>query len=72
MIGMESLLSGMIGKKLDINAGSGSLFSGELRSVGDGIATLLNDDDRVLYIAISSIKAFSESNGAHSRPGFIV
>lgn len=69
---MEELLKGLTGKKLDINAGSGSLFSGELQSVENGIATLLNDDDKILYISITGIRAVSESNATHSRPGFIV
>jgi hypothetical protein len=69
---MEELLKGLAGKKLDINAGSGSLFSGELQSVDNGIATLLNDDDKILYISITSIRAVSEANASQSRPGFIV
>ncbi len=69
---MEELLKGLIGKKLDINAGAGSLFNGELKSVENGIAVILNDDDQTLYVSISGIRAVAESNASHSRPGFIV
>lgn len=69
---MEELLKGMIGKKLDINAGAGSLFNGELKSVENGIAIIINDDDQTLYVSIAGIKAFAESNSTQSRPGFIV
>lgn len=69
---MEELLKGLIGKKLDINAGAGSMFNGELKSVENGIAVLLNDDDQTLYMSISHIRAVTESNSSQSRPGFIV
>lgn len=69
---MEELLKGLIGKKLDINSGAGSMFSGELKSVENGIAVMLNDDDQNLYVSISGIRAVAESNSSQSRPGFIV
>lgn len=68
---MEELLKGLIGKKLDINAGAGSIFNGELKSVENGIAVVLNDDDQTLYVSILSIRAVAESSSSQSRPGFI-
>jgi hypothetical protein len=69
---MEELLKGLIGKKLDINSGAGSMFNGELISVENGIAVLRNDDDQTLYVSIAGIRGVTESNSSQSRPGFIV
>lgn len=69
---MEELLKGFIGKKLDINAGAGSMFTGELTSIQNGLAALRNEEGQTLYVAISAIKAVAESSANQSRPGFIV
>lgn len=69
---MEALLSGLIGKKIDVNCGSNVAYRGEAISVEGGVLRLTNEENQDVYIAIDKVAAVSECRDFGSRPGFIV
>ena len=69
---MESLLTELEGKKVDVNCGSNVMYRGEIVSVSGGILKLRNEDDRDIFIAVDKIAAVTECSDLSSRPGFIV
>lgn len=68
---MEEILSGLAGKKIDVNCGSNVMYRGEVLSSTSGILKLKNEDGHDIFIAIDKIAAFSECKDQSSRPGFI-
>lgn len=69
---MEALLKGFVGKKIDVNCGSNTVFRGEVISVEAGILKLINEEDQDVFVAIDKIAAITECKDFASRPGFIV
>ena len=69
---MEALLTGLIGKKIDVNCGSNVAYRGEVISAGNGLLTLKNEEGHDVFVAIDKIAAVSECSNLASRPGFIV
>ncbi|NOT47742.1 MAG: hypothetical protein HOP17_08320 [Acidobacteria bacterium] len=68
---MEEILSGLAGKKIDVNCGSNVMYSGQVVTSTGGILKLENEDGEDIFIAIDKIAAFSERKDHLSRPGFI-
>jgi len=68
---MRELLVKMVGKKLDIYCGGTSSLRGKLVKVDETVAHLVDDDDRVFYVAIERVVVFSESREAEQRAGFV-
>ena len=68
---MENVLQSLSGKKLDVVCLGAVSQRGENRGLSDGVLTLVDDEGRVVYIAVSAIIAVSEISDAASRPGFI-
>lgn len=69
---MEEFLSGLAGKKIDVNCGSNVMYRGEVMSAAGGILRLKNEEGQEVIVAIDKIAAFSECKDQSSRPGFIV
>ena len=68
---MRELLAKMVGKKLDVFCGGTSSLRGKLVKVDETVAHLVDDDDRVFYVAIERVVVFSESREAEQRAGFL-
>lgn len=68
---MDELLSGLIGKKIDVNCGSNVVYRGEVTSVSAGILKIQNEDAQDVFIVIDKIAALSECRDPSLRPGFI-
>ena len=68
---MEELLRRFIGKKIDVSFGSAAVFRGEVKNVGQGILSLLDDEDREVFIAMERIASVTECQDHSARPGFV-
>jgi hypothetical protein len=68
---MRELLAKMVGKKLDIFCGGTSSLRGKLVKVDETVAHLVDEDDRMFYLAIERIVVFSESRESDQRAGFV-
>lgn len=68
---MDQIIGELIGKKVDVNCGSGTVFRGENSGQSNGILTLTDEDGRRFYIDMSKIISISEVGETASKPGFI-
>lgn len=67
---MERIISELVGKKIEVNCGSGVAFAGENRGAESGVLKL-DCDGKQLYIDLQKIIAVNEAPDATGRPGFI-
>jgi len=68
---MEELLAGMEGKEVDLVIGPGVTLRGKVKSVGNGIVVIADEDGKTFNVSIAHVAAFGESTHSNSRPGFI-
>ena len=68
---MREFLTKMVGKKLDIYCGGTSSLSGKVVKVEEGVVHLVDEDDRMLYVAIDRIAVVSESREREKNAGFV-
>ena len=68
---MRELLAKMVGKKVDVFCGGASSLRGKLVKVDEAVAHLVDEDDRMFYVAIERIVVFSETREAEQRAGFL-
>lgn len=68
---MEELLKQFIGKKIDVSCGGAAVFRGGVKDVGKGILSLVDEDDREVFIAVEKIASFCECKDNSGRPGFV-
>ena len=68
---METLLTQLMGKKIDVNCGASAAFRGDVVDVKDGVLYLRDDTERVAYVAIEKIAMIYEIKEHLSRPGFV-
>ncbi len=68
---METLLTQLMGKKIDVNCGAGATFRGDLVDVKDGVLYLRDETERVAYVAVEKIAMIYEVKEHISRPGFV-
>ena len=68
---MEELLKRFVEKKIDVSCGGAAVFRGRVRDVQNGILSLLDDDDREIFIAIEKIASVCECRDSSGRPGFL-
>jgi hypothetical protein len=68
---MRELLAKMVGKRLDIFCGGASSLRGKLVKVDDGVAHLVDEDDRMLYVSVERVVVFSETRESDQRAGFV-
>jgi hypothetical protein len=69
---MGELLTKMVGKKLDLFCGGTSSLRGKLVKVEGGAAHLVDEDDRMFYVAVERVIVFSETKESDQRAGFVV
>ena len=68
---MEHLLTGYIGKKLDVYCGGASSLRGEVLKVEDGVLHLKDDDGKICFVAIDKIVVVWEAREDEHRAGFV-
>ena len=68
---MRELLVKLVGKKVDIYCGGSSSLRGKLVKVDEGVAHLVDEDDRMFYVAVERIVVFSETRESEQRAGFV-
>ena len=68
---MNKLLSGMVGKRIDVYCGGASSLRGEVIKVEDGVLQLKDDDDKTCYVAIDKIVVVWEAKDLDHRAGFV-
>ncbi|MGI8812873.1 MAG: MM0924 family protein [Pyrinomonadaceae bacterium] len=68
---MEKLLTGLLGKTVDVGCGTSGTFRGEVTEVKEGILYLRDENGSTTYIAVEKIASVYERADAHARPGFI-
>lgn len=68
---MQKLLSGMVGKKLDVYYGGGSSLRGEVVKVEDGVLELRDAEDKTCYLAVDKIVVVWEAKDPEHRAGFV-
>ena len=69
---MEELLKNLVGKRVDVSTGSTAVFRGEVKNVGQGMLSLVDEDEREIFIALEKIAAVCECRDHAGRPGFVV
>ncbi|MGI8883641.1 MAG: MM0924 family protein [Pyrinomonadaceae bacterium] len=68
---METLLTQLMGKKIDVNCGANATFRGDVVDVKDGVLYLRDETERVAYVAVEKIALIYEVKEHISRPGFV-
>jgi hypothetical protein len=68
---MERLLTGYIGKKLDVYCGGASSLRGDVLKVDDGVLHLNDNDGKICFIAIDKIVVVWEAREDEHRAGFV-
>ncbi|MDQ3132955.1 MAG: hypothetical protein M3Q99_19670 [Acidobacteriota bacterium] len=68
---METLLTQLMGKKIDVNCGANATFRGDVVDVKDGVLYLRDETERVAYVAVDKIALIYEVKEHISRPGFV-
>ena len=68
---MREFLTKMVGKKLDIYCGGTSSLSGKVVKVEEGVVHMVDEDDRVFYVAIDRITVVSEALEREKNAGFV-
>ncbi|HVF57006.1 MAG TPA: MM0924 family protein [Pyrinomonadaceae bacterium] len=68
---MQEFLSKMVGRKLDIFCGGASTLRGKAVKVDGGVLHMVDEDDRMFYVAIERIVAVWEARENEQRAGFL-
>ena len=68
---MQTLLSNLIGKKVDVYCGGASSLRGEVMRVEDGVLHLRDSDNKTCYVAIDKIMVIWEARDEEHRAGFV-
>ena len=68
---MQTLLSNLIGKKVDVYCGGASSLRGEVLRVEDGVLHLRDSDSKTCYVAIDKIMVIWEARDEEHRAGFV-
>jgi hypothetical protein len=68
---MQTLLSKMIGKKVDVYCGGASSLRGEVVKVEEGVLELKDADAKTCYVAIDKIMVVWLARDDDHRAGFV-
>ena len=60
-----------MGKKIDVSLGATAVFRGSVKHVNEGILSLVDEDDRDIFIAVEKIASVCECKDNAGRPGFV-
>lgn len=68
---METLLTSMLGKKIDVHCGGASSLRGEVLKVERGVLHLRDYSDKTCYVAIDKVMVVWEARDEEHRAGFV-
>lgn len=68
---MQTLLAGLLGKKIDVYCGGASSLRGEVLKVEAGVLHLKDSEDKTCYVAIDKIMVVWEARDEEHRAGFL-
>lgn len=68
---MQTLLSKMIGKKVDVYCGGASSLRGEVVKVEEGVLEMKDSDGKTCFVAIDKIVVVWEARDEDHRAGFV-
>jgi hypothetical protein len=68
---MQTLLSNLIGKKIDVYCGGASSLRGEVLLVEDNVLHLRDSDGKTCYVAVDKIMVIWEARDDDHRAGFV-
>lgn len=68
---MQTLLSKMIGKKVDVYCGGASSLRGEVVKVEEGVLQMKDSDEKTCFVAIDKIIVVWEARDDDHRAGFV-
>jgi len=68
---MQTILSKLLGKKIDLYCGGASSLRGEVLKVEEGVLHLKDSDDKTCYVAIDKILVVWEARDEEHRAGFV-
>ena len=68
---MQTLLSKLLGKKIDVYCGGASSLRGEVLKVEEGVLHLRDIDNKTCYVAIDKILVVWEAKDEEHRAGFV-
>jgi hypothetical protein len=68
---MQTLLSKLQGKKIDVYCGGASSLRGEVLKVEEGVLHLRDSDNKTCYVAIDKIVVVWEAKDEEHRAGFV-
>jgi hypothetical protein len=68
---MQTLLSKMIGQKIDVYCGGASSLRGEIVKVEEGVLHLKDSDEKICFLAIDKIMVVWEARDEEHRAGFV-
>jgi hypothetical protein len=68
---MQTILSKLLGKKIDVYCGGASSLRGEVLKVEEGVLHLKDSDDNTCYVAIGNILVMWEARDEEHRAGFV-
>lgn len=67
---MESIISELVGKRIEVNCGSGVAFAGENAGIKNGILELVCEGKH-LFVDLAKIIVVNEATDSGGKPGFI-
>ncbi len=68
---MEDFLTGMLKRRVDLHCMGAINLRGEVTKVEGGVLHLLDEEDRMCYVAVDKIAVVIETRERESRAGFI-
>lgn len=68
---MQTLLSSLLGKKIDVYCGGASSLRGEVLKVEEGVLHLRDSENKTCYVAIEKITVVWEAKDEEHRAGFV-
>jgi hypothetical protein len=68
---MQTILSKLLGQKIDLYCGGASSLRGEVLKVEEGVLHLQDSDDKTCYVAIDKILVVWEAKDEEHRAGFV-
>lgn len=68
---MRELLSGFMGKKIDVVCTGGVAIRGEVVEMTNEMLQLRDDEEKICYVAIDKITLVWETKDKQTRTGFI-
>lgn len=68
---MEDFLKQLIGKEIDVSCGTSAVVRGDVIDIKDGLLSLRDEHDRVVYVVLEKIAYVWEVKDQEPKAGFV-